>query len=331
MSIEVPRCEACGREREFEKLGPFPDQANESLYGVGWRCRSCNTLTLDLCPVGPLAPTADSCLNCGDQLRPEADAQCRGCGMSRADLVELFGLESLSGDPVTAAESLLAKGLVRRGLALVNHALQRDVSIEPAWGLKLTFLHRLGFKAAELAMLREAVARGAPAALLISYGCALEESGAHEDAISAYRQYLEREPEGRWASAACGNQANSLAALGDHSAAQTLYRKAISLDPTEPAHRANYLSFLKRRSFAFAEQDDGEGALDAADAALGLAPEDPGAHYLRGRALGILGRLAEARQEMAAVLTRSPDHADAKRAIGLIEAAMPRKPWWRPW
>jgi hypothetical protein len=57
-------------------------------------------------------------------------------------------------------------------------------------------------------------------------------------------------------------------------------------------------------------------------------------HYLRGRALGLLGRLEEARNEMNQVLALDPDNVDAQRGLHMIEAAYrPKecKRWWQFW
>jgi hypothetical protein len=48
----------------------------------------------------------------------------------------------------------------------------------------------------------------------------------------------------------------------------------------------------------------------------------------------LLGRLEEARDEMNRVLALDPDNADARRALGMIEAACPPKKgkrWWQFW
>jgi Flp pilus assembly protein TadD len=57
-------------------------------------------------------------------------------------------------------------------------------------------------------------------------------------------------------------------------------------------------------------------------------------HYLRGRALGLLGRLEDARHEMNQVLTLDPNNADAQRALNMIDAGdRPKesKRWWQFW
>ncbi len=94
------------------------------------------------------------------------------------------------------------------------------------------------------------------------------------------------------------------------------------------------ISLLEEQSFLWAEGGHGGEALASADAAVALGSESVRTHYLRGRALALLGRLGEARQEMDRVLTLDPTNADAQRALSLIAAASrPKagKRWWRFW
>jgi predicted Zn-dependent protease len=64
--------------------------------------------------------------------------------------------------------------------------------------------------------------------------------------------------------------------------------------------------------------------LQAADEALQLAPASPYARYVRGRALGLLGRLDEAEAEMERILRDAPGYADATRAKQLYATARQR-------
>jgi tetratricopeptide (TPR) repeat protein len=83
---------------------------------------------------------------------------------------------------------------------------------------------------------------------------------------------------------------------------------------------------LEEQSFLWAECDRGEEALRCADAALELGSHSARTHYLRGRALGLLGRLEEARNELDAVLTLDPQNAEAQRGRSLIDAAIRSQP-----
>lgn len=91
---------------------------------------------------------------------------------------------------------------------------------------------------------------------------------------------------------------------------------------------------LEEQSFLWAECEHGEKSLPCADAAIGLGSDSVRTHYLSGRALALVGRLAEAREEMKKVLALDPENADANRGIKMIEVALkpnPAKRWWQFW
>jgi len=79
---------------------------------------------------------------------------------------------------------------------------------------------------------------------------------------------------------------------------------------------------LEDQSFFWAECQQGEDALRSAEAAVGLGSTSLRTHYFRGRALALVGRLEEARAEMAAVLALEPDNPHALRAVGMIDDAL---------
>jgi len=100
------------------------------------------------------------------------------------------------------------------------------------------------------------------------------------------------------------------------------------------AHGSDRIMILEEQSFLWAECECGEEALRSADAAVELGSHSVRTHYLRGRALGMLGRLDEARNELNVVLTLDPRNAEARRGLDLIDAAMPSttgKRWWQFW
>jgi tetratricopeptide (TPR) repeat protein len=97
---------------------------------------------------------------------------------------------------------------------------------------------------------------------------------------------------------------------------------------------ADRIWLLEEQSFLWAECERGDEALRSADAALAIGANSVRAHYLRGRALALLGRLEEARNEMNRVLTLDPNNADAQRGLNMIGAAIqPKvsKRWWQFW
>jgi tetratricopeptide (TPR) repeat protein len=356
MSMSPLQCRQCGIACVFDRLAPFPGQGNETSYGVAWRCPRCQGLSLDVCPVGPLVPTATTCLNCGTDFPGEAgETRCPDCGLSRAEAVAYLGVELAPTDPLAAARQAFDQGLFRRGLAILNRALQHNPGLEEAWHRKLMFFDRLGFTRAKRSLLEGALAAGAPASVLISYGCTLQATEDHRGAVAAYERYLGQEPSGPWAAVVCCYQANSLAALGDADLAEALYRRAIALEPTRAPHYLNFVGLLvdqnrwdealafieaglehatkpahrirllEDQAFAHAEQERGEEALRSADAAVGLGSDSVRTHYLRGRALALLGRLGEARTEMERVLALDPSNADGRRALGMINQALGRR------
>ncbi|MBI5486634.1 MAG: tetratricopeptide repeat protein [Deltaproteobacteria bacterium] len=360
MSVEPLRCKKCDVECTFERAGRFPG-TSASTFGVGWRCPRCDGLSLDLCPVGPLVPSARTCLNCGGGFpADEMDPRCPGCGMRRTESIEWLG--PFPGPEAFKATviDLVRRGLIRSALAVANHALVSDIARADAWTMKYRILRELGMREAILEMMGAAFDAGLPRPLLVSYGCELYDAKLFEQSLAVHDRYLVG-PADDWTAAVLANKANSLAALGRDEEARVLYDEAISRQPGLLSHRLNLIHLCIRRkewdqavaaidaslglevsveerarlfedrAFIFAEQDRGEEALAAAQEAVRLAPEHPRARYNRGRALALVGRLEEARAEMQWVLGRDARHRDAKRAIGMIDEALAlRKPsLWR--
>jgi tetratricopeptide (TPR) repeat protein len=103
---------------------------------------------------------------------------------------------------------------------------------------------------------------------------------------------------------------------------------------TRFTNEADRIALLEEQSFLWAECENGEGALRSAEAVVALGSTSLRTHYLRGRALALLGRLEEARDEMNQVLALDPSNADGQRALKMIEGAIgPRttKSWWQFW
>jgi hypothetical protein len=97
---------------------------------------------------------------------------------------------------------------------------------------------------------------------------------------------------------------------------------------------ADRISLLEEQSFLWAECDQGAEALRAAEAAAALGSDSIRTHYLRGRALGLLGRLEECDAEMQWVLAVDPTNADALRATAMLADALKqtrRRRWWEFW
>jgi tetratricopeptide (TPR) repeat protein len=350
MSAHPLICSDCNRECTLDRVGPFTEQDGEATYGVAWRCPQCSRTSLDVCPFGPLVPSASVCLNCG-QAYVDANASCPGCGLPRDRARAALGVEVVPDDPLAAAREAFRRGLIRRGLALVNLALQGNVGLTDAWSLKCALLDSLGYLRTKTAMLEAALAAGGPAGLWVSYGFTLQQLDRHADAVAAYRRYLELMPDGPWAAVAYGNQANSLHRLGD-AAAEQGYRQALALEPERISHTINYVRFLidqrrlpealaavdavldkavtdadviallEDRTLILAEQHNGEEALESIEAALARGSNSVRTHYLHGRSLALLGRLEEARQAILRVLALDPENADGKQALETIDSVL---------
>jgi tetratricopeptide (TPR) repeat protein len=91
---------------------------------------------------------------------------------------------------------------------------------------------------------------------------------------------------------------------------------------------------LEEQSFLWAECGEGDRALRSAEAARALGSNSVRTHYLRGRALALVGRLEDAREEMTSALGLDPENADAQRGLKMINEALGQKadkPWWQFW
>jgi tetratricopeptide (TPR) repeat protein len=353
MSAHALTCRDCNRECVLDRVGPFPANGDQRTYAVAWFCPQCFRKSLDVCPLGPLVPAESRCLNCGATYPDDVDdPACPDCSLPRSRVLAALGVGSIPPDPLAAAREAFRGGLIRRGLAFLNYALQHDVGLADAWSLKCSFLDSLGYTRAKSAMLEAALAVGGPASLWVSYGYTLEAMDRHADAAAAYQRYLELMPDGPWAAVACGNQANSLARLGDLTAAEPLYRQALAREPERAHHARNYVRFLidaerweevlpvldaalekatmdadciallEDRALVLAEQEKAAESLESIEAALARGSDSVRTHYLHGRALALLGRLEEARAKILHVLTLDPDNADGKRALEMIDSVL---------
>ncbi|MBI2391011.1 MAG: tetratricopeptide repeat protein, partial [Deltaproteobacteria bacterium] len=171
-----------------------------------------------------------------------------------------------------------------------------------------------------------------------------------------------RHPDLRAASSAAPGESGVSAPIADGQMVDiSSYQRAVQLDPCLTAHWINYERLLARqrrwpdavavadralavvpraesvelllaKANAENEQEQAEAGLSTADAALALEPDHPRALYLRGWALGMLGRLADAQAAMLRLLEIDPTSAAARSALEKIEAVMPPpKPWWKLW
>jgi tetratricopeptide (TPR) repeat protein len=334
-------------------MAPFPP-GQERTYGVAWVCPGCGDRSLDVCPLGPVIPTATTCLNCGEERAIGTD--CTGCGMSDDAVIAFLGI---ANEENPAAE--IHRGLVRRGLGRVNRTLRDDPANADAWQQKGYVYSDLGFHDAMLLMLRHAAKAASAPLFLFSAGLVMQRVGRHDDAVAAYRELIDVAPTRHEVGMALNNIGNSLSALRRNDEAEDAYRQSIERDPRRATlyfnchihyrkrgqwpqaiavlergyphagDDAQRVSFLVALALGHAECDRGAEALEAAERALELDERSIAARYLRGRALGMVGQLAEALAEMEQVLAADPEHADAKNAIVLLKNAGAKRPWWRIW
>jgi tetratricopeptide (TPR) repeat protein len=261
MSTHALRCSQCDRECIYDRVAPF-GQEEGATYAVAWRCPEGHRgLSLDVCPVGPLVPSPRLCLNCGAEYELDSpEAQCKVCGLLRRSCPAALGIaDSPADDPVASAQAAFVQGLFRRGIAILNQALQEERELLEAWLSKARVLHSIGYNRTAAEMLRSAVERfGSPERIIL----------------------------------------------------------------------------LETGAFLWAECDRGQESLRNIESAIELGSNSLRAHYLRGRALALLGRLQEAREEMNVVLTRDPENSDANRALQMIDGALrpvAPKRWWEFW
>ena len=350
MSVAPVLCGDCKCECAFDGMGPFPPD-QESAYGVAWKCPQCGKRTMDMCNLGPLAPTPLSCLNCGTP-RESEEADCPGCGLSVAQAEEFLRITESGPVTLQGARDAIGRRLYRRGLAMLNRLLQQDVKLVDAWDFKIQFLGALGFRRSRERLVQDALALGAPAVLLIPYASLLAGEGAHREAIAAFQAYLDRSPEPGRMPAVLSDQGRSLTVLGDFAAAEAAHQRAIAMAPDFPPLYLNYgdtlmrqrkwdaaLAILDRglsltrdngmkvhlldaKAFVLAGQQRGDDALACVDQSLALGSDLARTYYLRGRALALLGQLSLAKEAMQEVLRRDPGNADAVKAITMIDEKM---------
>lgn len=355
MSVAAPRCEKCACDRRFDRVAPYAAAVKEQVFAVTWRCPSCDSLALDLCPRGPLVPSPASCLNCGGEFPGgEDDPKCPDCGMPGSESATFLGLDAKAvADPVPAAQERFRSGLYRSGLALLNRAVQRNPSLVEAWQEKAHFLQSLGYYDSSVGPLERAISAGGQPQLRISRAVAFQETGRFQQAVEAYDEFVSMFPKSELIGVAYCNQANAYVKLQNAERAEPLFNAAIKVDPSRPSHYFNYYlllseqrrwaemldvlerglphaatsdplrpTMLAEKAWVLAELERSKDALEAADEALRLAPENAKARYMRGRALAALGRLGEARLDIERVLATKPENADAKRAIKMIDDAL---------
>lgn len=370
MSTHPYKCEACEVDCTFDHAGKFPeDDPKDNTYGVAWRCPKCDEVSLDLCPLGPVEPIKGQtrCLNCGAKGAEKDDAApCPDCGMSKPEMLAFLHLD---GDASTRtyekAEAAFDQGLYRHGFAILDALLLEKEESEHAklWEAKGTQYQILRLNHAAIRAYRRAVERGSGPLVEIALACALADTKDKAGATAVYDALIEKAKEGEAVAIAHANRGNLREAAGDIEGATEDYERAIQGDKGRVTHYQNYIRLLARKkkwSEAFTvaerglsavtakedraalliekarslnEQDKGEEALVIADEALELVPDYPRGLYMRGWALGLLGRLEEGILTIEKLLEIDPNNKDGARALAMLNAGRvkPKRPWWKVW
>ncbi len=360
MSTQPYRCEACNTETAFVAAGKYPeDDPKEATYGVTWRCPECGELSLDLCPLGPLAPSARSCLNCGKNRDPKK--ACPDCGMTEAETLAFLRIDDAKVRTLENAEAAFDEGLFRHGFAIVDSLLRRAPNVA-LWKAKGTQLQILKLPVAAAHAYEEALAiRPDP---IVEIALAVARSDASDTAAAeAIYDKLVDHADTEVSAVAHANRGNLHEAKDDIESAKKDYEAAIAKEPERIAHYQNLSRlFTKRKKWQDAlevvdrgieaigegdatpllvekaraqnELEDPEAAMATADSILEKQPEHTRALYHRAWAQGLLGRLDEAKETLETLLDIDPTNKDGKRALAKIEAARvtaKKKPWWKIW
>ncbi len=172
---------------------------------------------------------------------------------------------------------------------------------------------------------------------------ALAEQHRYDEAVHAFDQVLSLTPA---APQAEYDRANALQSLGRIEDAETAYRRALARDPLDfMAHRGlNQLLWRRGRSDVLESYDNAakirpnspilfvekgmqllfherpEDAREAFERALAMAPDDERAHEGHASALARLGRFGEAVAEFEAVIVRRPKSVEIR--CGLVECLL---------
>lgn len=363
MSAQPTTCEHCAVEGTFLRAGKYPeDKGAEVHYGVAWRCPGCDEVSLDLCPVAAVEPTAASCLNCGGA-RPADDAlACPACGMSAAEALAFLHVDDPAGRTVEAAEASFDAGLYRRGFALLDLLLWATPDDAELWRAKGTHYQILKLNHAAAVCYERSLALTPSPLLEIALACARSAEGDHAGALSLYDGLVRTSTDPEILAVAHANRGNLHEADGSVVSAMADYEAALGHEPGRVTHYQNYARLHSRRKHwdkalevlrrglkvakdaeripllvetarAHNELEDAAAGLAAADELLAIQEDHPRGLFHRAWALGLVGRLDEAAADLERLLDVDPTSKDGKKALAKIEAAREKanRPWWKLW
>lgn len=146
----------------------------------------------------------------------------------------------------------------------------------------------------------------------VAKGVVKSEQGDKSEAIDAYSQAINRDP--NYADAYY-QRGNTRYDQGDKQGALADYTKAISIDP-------NYANAYFQRAATRYNQDDKQGALADFDRYISLVPNDTDGYYSRGTIRRALGDAQGAFADFDQIVRLAPDDAKAYYNRGLVRAAL---------
>jgi tetratricopeptide (TPR) repeat protein len=293
MSYAPRRC--CDVDSVHVRTSPFPD-GQTTTFMVWWRCPTCARLSGDMGSVIPVIPSQSDPI----------DASTRAA------------VGPLPAEPIPAARDAVQRGLVRRALAILDLAIEARPNDPIAYAVKGRELWRMSFPEHAVTLLRRAVALGDATPTTQGWlGLALADTDERHAAVPLLERAVQGDLDGGiwW-----HGWVRLLVRIDRIDEAEAALARALEL-PLDARWRAGLLT--ERVNVLCARKRPSE-ALQAADEALRLAPSSQSARYVRGRALGMLGRLDDAEAEMDRILRDAPAYADATRAKQLYAAARQR-------
>jgi tetratricopeptide (TPR) repeat protein len=293
MSFAPLRC--CDVESVHVRTGPFPD-GQTTTFMTWWQCATCKKLSGDAGSVLPVIPSETDPI----------DASTR----------TLLG--TLPLEPITAARDAEQRGLVRRALAILDLAIEANADDPIPYAVKGRLLLRASFPGHAATLLRRAIDLGdATPATQGWLGLALADTAEQHEAVALLESAAQGPHEGGiwW-----HGWVRLLVRLDRIDEAEAALVRALTLE-LEPRWRAGLLT---EHVNILCARKQPEKALQAADQALELAPGSHYARYVRGRALGMMGRLVEAEREMDRILQDAPGYSDAARAKHAFATARER-------
>ena len=346
-SLICPKCSsACAYS------GLRPDVGGKApAYFVGWACTVCDGAFEEHSLLGPLLPSAASCVHCGAQeLTPEGS--CAACGYEPKWVETHFRIYGPAlRKPVGNAKVAFSKGDFRQGIALLNLGLRDDFDQGEAWEMKLDFMLRLGYRAEAKAMLGAALEAGAPQHLYRQLAAMHLDEGELEEAADALQVFIaDSNASMKEKAEELSNLGNIFAALGLTTDAESAHVAASQMDPLNARIAQNHAAFLVEEGrFEEADPVCSQGLLIAADnaeradllalqayitclggeielaqgtleLAISLGKDDLQTMMLLGRLQAMSGDFEAAKATLVALAAQHPNNEDVHIALDEVAA-----------